>query len=102
MTQDEIRALADLTLAPILGPVGFVASDVEARPDHAGDESLYVRVHFAPDASVASGRTYLAAQAAMARALVDRGEDRFPYLEYAYVEAEPGDDDEQEGTWLHP
>ncbi len=101
MTRDELRRLADRTLAPILGPVGFVSSDIDERPDHAGDASLYVTVHFARDARVANGRLYLDAQVAMARSLAQHGEERFPYLEYDYAE-DSANEEEPEGTWLKP
>ena len=84
MTEDDVRLLADKILMPILGPAGFTTSAVTAHADHDGEDSLFVVVHFSPDAEVASGRAYLDAQVAMADALFNRGENRFPYLEYDY------------------
>ena len=101
MKEDDVRALADAVLKPILGSAGFTSSDVEARRDHDGEDSLFVIVHFSPDAAVASGRTYLDAQVAMADALVERGEHRFSYLEYDYAQAlEDSETGKHEAEWL--
>ena len=98
MTQDEIRALADTILRPILGPAGFTSSDVQPRPDHSGEESLYVTVHFGPGSQGASGHTLLVASVALQEALATRGDSRFPYFRYDYPDQiRPFDQDEAYG-----
>jgi hypothetical protein len=96
MKDDEVRILADAILAPILAPVGFSSTDVEARPDHAGDESLYVKLRFKPGSEVASGRTYIDAQVKLWDALVEHGETRFPYIRFDYPDDDIYEDDEPE------
>ena len=101
MTKDDVRVLADEVLRPILGPVGFTSSDVREKPDHDGEDSLYVDVHFSPDAMVVKGRIYLDAQIAVVQALTERGEHRFPYLRYAYLDDSP-EVEEEDRHWLRP
>ena len=91
MDEHEMRDLADTVLAPILGPVGFMSSDVRARPDHDGQDAFYVTIHFKPDAEVATGKVYIDASEAMFDALIEHGESRFTYLKYDYPEARASD-----------
>ena len=99
MKENEVRALAETILRPLLGPFGFVSADVETRPDHDGDDSFVVTAHFKKGSEVASGRTYVNAQVAMIDALALHGENRFPYFRYDYPdEPAPFDEDEIYGA----
>lgn len=95
MTGDEVRALADEVLTPILGPIGFTSAKVEEREDWTGEDSLYVSVHFAPGFRIAGGEVYGDAITTMRDALKQHGERRFPYLLWTFpddpAEDEPGD-----------
>ena len=88
MREDDVRVLADRVLGPILGPVGYMGADIEAGRDHDGDDSLFIIAHFRAGSEVASGKTYGDAHVAIRDALVERGEQRFPYFKYDY----PDDD----------
>ncbi len=90
MTKDDVRVLADQVLQPILGPVGFMSADVEERENHAGEDAFFVKVHFAPGSTVADGWTYTDALMGVREALLARGEQRFPYLQWTYPE-DPND-----------
>ena len=82
MNEKDVQALADDVLGPLLGPVGFTNASVEARPDHAGEESWYITAHFEPGSAIASGSDYLRAQVAVEDALKAEGDHRFPYFRY--------------------
>lgn len=84
MTRDEVRELADEVLMPILGPVGFMSSQVEEREDWTGEDALYVSVHFAPGFDLAPGGVYGDAIVTMRDALEQHGERRFPYLLWSF------------------
>ncbi len=84
MTEDDVRMLAERVLKPMLAPVGFVSSDVEAKPDQSGDDALYVTVHFAAGSPIASGKILIDAGVALHDALTTEGDPRFPYFRYDY------------------
>lgn len=90
MTKDEVRALADAVLMPILGPIGFTASEVAEREDWTGEDALYVSVHFAPGFEIAGGDVYGDAIMTMREALERQGEQRFPYLLWRFPD-DPGE-----------
>lgn len=96
MTRDDVHALADEILRPILGPVGFASSDVVERENSAGEDALYVTVHMTPEADYVRSPAYTDALVAMQDALAERGERRFAYLKYDFPADPPpsADDDE--------
>ena len=97
MTRDDVRMLADEVLRPILGPVGFTSSDVEEKENHAGEDAFFVHVHFAPGSTVADGPIYTDAVMGVLNALRERGERRFPYLQWAYPESRNDREFDDEG-----
>lgn len=90
MTGEEVRALADEVLMPILGFIGFVSSNVEEREDWTGEDALYVRVHFAPGFEIVGGDVYGDAITSMRDALERHGERRFPYLLWSFPDDSDG------------
>lgn len=94
MTGDDVRALADAVLRPILGPVGFAYSDVVERENSVGEDALYVTAHMTPEARLEPGVVYTDALVAIQDALTHRGERRFAYLGYEFpADPPPAADD---------
>ena len=88
MTTEEVRVLADQVLNETLGSSGFARSTVEAGVDHDGDKALFVTAHFKPRSGVTAGKASLDAMSGLRTSLLDKGEDRFPYLDYDYPDDE--------------
>lgn len=89
MTDGEIRALAQRVLCHALGRAGFDEAAVEARPNHADEDSIFVTARFRPGAGVTRGGLTADALVALRKALEDGGEHRFPYLIYEYPDDPP-------------
>lgn len=88
LDERRIEHIADDVLGRVLGGVGFAGTRVEARPDHDGEDALYVRVAFRPGAPVTSGRASADAMVSLMDELRSAGEHRFPYLIYDYEDDE--------------
>ncbi len=84
MNLNDIKTLADATLMPFLKHAGLVDTDIEVKPDHEGEDSLYFTLHFQPGAELATGRLYIDAQLAVQSALQQTGDTRFPYFKFDY------------------
>ncbi len=97
MTRDDIRALADEVLRPLLGPVGFEFSDIVEKENSVGEDALYVTAHMTPEAQLEPGVIYTDALVAMQDALTHRGERRFAYLKYDFPADPPPAADAVEG-----
>jgi hypothetical protein len=93
MTDQEIRQVANEVLRETLGPHGFESADVRPAPDFDGEPSLYVTAHFRPQAGVTSGEASTRALSVLRKRLLDRGEERFPYIRYDYPDDEVLGDD---------
>lgn len=89
MTEFEVQTIAQRVLGASLSAAGFDGTCVEARPNHAGEDSLFVTVLFKPGAGVTDGGVTGSAMVALAHALEAAGEHRFPYLVYAYPDDPP-------------
>ncbi|GJE00445.1 hypothetical protein [Methylobacterium isbiliense] len=94
MTLPEIETLVNEVLRDILGATGFVHADVEPYVDHAGDKALRVVAHFGPGTAPSAERPTVRAMGALRGALLDRDEERFPYLDYAFPDDRVIADDE--------
>ncbi|WP_298959482.1 hypothetical protein [uncultured Methylobacterium sp.] len=94
MTKDEIEAIANEVLTGHLAASGY--DKVEVRPgyDHDDDPSLFVTALFKPGSGITGGRESNAAHAALWMALREKGEERFPYLNFRYPDDEILGDDE--------
>lgn len=89
MTDQEIQLLVTDVLARTMRDAGFESASVEAGPNHADEDALFVTVRFRPGAGVTRGRTTADALVSLRRALESQGEYRFPYLTYAYPDDPP-------------
>ncbi|WP_232627956.1 hypothetical protein [Methylobacterium sp. Leaf118] len=89
MTDREIQALVEAVLVQTMRDAGFESASVEAKPNHADEDALFVTVRFRSGAGVTSGHTTADALVAMRCALESKGEHRFPYLIYDYPDDPP-------------
>jgi hypothetical protein len=98
MTNDEIAAIADRTLRPLLGPLGMERLEVEAKDDQSGTPALYISVFFRKGSKAPKGELQMKALVEIGRALEAAGEQRFPYVDHRFwhEEFEPEDDDAEE------
>jgi hypothetical protein len=102
MTEDEIHRIANEVLRETLGPHGFQSADIRPAPDFDGEPSLHVTAHFKPQAGVTNGEASTRALSTLRRRLLERGEERFPYIRYDYPDDEVlGDDPSDAGPDLH-
>lgn len=97
MTRDDVHAVAERILPPILGPVGFASLDVVERENSVGEDSFYVTIHMAPETGYVRSPAFTDALVAMQDALFERGERRFAYLHYDFPsDPPPSADDESD------
>ncbi|TGD96934.1 hypothetical protein [Methylobacterium nonmethylotrophicum] len=97
MIESEILAITDEVLTQYLAASGYEQAELRAGYNHADEPSLFVTAHFKPGSGVTGGAESNAAHAALRMALLAKGEERFPYLEFRYPGDEPlGNDDEDE------
>ncbi|MEH3118506.1 MAG: hypothetical protein PGN25_13170 [Methylorubrum populi] len=89
MTDAQIEAVVQDVLARIMRGAGFESATVQAKPNHADEDALFVTVRFRSGAGVTSGRTTADALVALRHALEEKGEHRFPYLIYDYPDDPP-------------
>lgn len=94
MTHVELDALVNEVLRDTLGPSGFDHADVQERVDHDGDKALLITAYFRPDADMTISRPSLKALGELRLRLLDRDEERFPYLGFSFPADEvlSGDD----------
>ena len=88
LDEATVAELANRELGRTLSEAGFDRASVEARPDHLGEDALYVTVRFRLAAPVARGRLMADAMLSLIDALIAQGDVRFPYFIYDY----PDDD----------
>ncbi|MCJ2068642.1 hypothetical protein MKK75_07480 [Methylobacterium sp. J-030] len=99
MTEGEIRTLANEILGRTLGSSGYERVEVRPGFDHSGEPSLFVKAVFRPGSGVTDGGRLNGANADLRMRLMERGEDRFPYLDVEYPDDEVLIDDDELG---HP
>lgn len=92
MTADEIRSIADDVLGPRLGRFGFDHAEVELKPDHDGEDAIYVNVHFKPGFGAAPARQGTDASNEVRNAIRAKGEPRWTYVWHQYADDEVGVD----------
>ena len=89
MTEFDVQTIAQRVLGASLHGAGFDAAHVEARPNSAGEDALFITVRFKPGAGVTGGGVTGEAMVALGHALEAAGEHRFPYLIYAFPDDPP-------------
>lgn len=90
MTRSEIETTVDRILRDHLGAIGFDGADVAFGRDHEGDESILITARFKRASDPSSSLPMLDVLGSLRRTLLDEGEDRFPYVEYAFPERGAG------------
>lgn len=88
LDEAAVTAIANEVLSRELAGAGFASAKVEARPDHEGEDAVYVTITFRPDAPGTTGKTTTEAMVALMQALRAQGDDRFPYFVYNYPDDE--------------
>jgi hypothetical protein len=99
MTETEILAIADEVLTRHLAASGYERAELRAGYDHDDDPALLVTAHFKPGSEAAGGAESNAAHVALRMTLLGKGEERFPYLRFIYVDDLIGDEDEDD-EWV--
>ena len=94
LTESEIRTIASEILARTLGSSGYERVEVHPGFDHSGEPSLFLKAVFKPGSGVTDGGRLNGANADLRMQLLERGEDRFPYLNVEYPDDEVLTDDE--------
>lgn len=87
MREADVKALAGDIFAQTLEPSVLDRIEVAQGIDHDGDPAFYVTVHFKAGTGVDGATASSSAQTSLRRELLERGEERFPYLRYRF----PGD-----------
>ncbi|HLH11744.1 MAG TPA: hypothetical protein VKV77_07700 [Methylovirgula sp.] len=88
LTEPEVQAVAQRILREKLGPFGFSEARVNAGLDHDGEPALFVDAIFQPNAPNIGGRASSEALVALRNALLEKDEERFPYLLLRYPDDE--------------
>ncbi len=97
MTVDEITTIADEILTRYLTASGYERVEVRPGYNQSDEPSLFVVAHMKPGSGVTGGKESNAANAALWLALREKGEERFPYLDFDYPDDEIfGDDDDDD------
>lgn len=89
MNDTEIQAIADNVLRGRLGRFGFQRVEVRSGFDHSNEPAVYIDAVLGEGAPALEPDTLMDANVALSNALLEKGEDRFPYLYMKRL----GDDD---------
>lgn len=92
MISAQRREQIEAVLRKELGPFGYVASKMEDRPDSVGEPAIFIVASFADPMRLPPTHVTTDAMVALGDALRTEGDERFPYLDYAYPE-EPIEDE---------
>lgn len=84
ISEPTLNLIEDVLIAS-LGPhyAGFSISPDRAR-DHDGDPALFIVARFDPPDALPSSRDRIAASLALRDRLLEKGDERLPYLQYDY------------------
>jgi hypothetical protein len=77
---EEIQHIAEKILVEALGAAGYDGVSIRSGVDHDGEPALFIEANLSERTPVVSGSVYGSALGALRRALLQRDEDRFPYL----------------------
>ena len=95
MTETEILAIADEVLTRHLAASGYERAELRAGYDHGDDPALLFTAYFKPGAGMTGGAESSAAHVALRMTLLEKGEERFPYLRFIYADDFVGDEDDE-------
>lgn len=96
MNDAQIEAVADRVLRAELGRFGYERTEVRSGFDHSDEPAVYVYAVLGMDAPPLEGDAFIKAHSALNRALLDAGEERFPYLRTKRLGDEPPEDEDQD------
>lgn len=80
MNDTQIQTIADHVLRPALGPFRYERAEVRTGRDYSDEPAVYVDVVLGVGAPALGPMTLIDAHVALSRALIEGGEERFPYL----------------------
>jgi hypothetical protein len=80
MNDADIQAVADRILRKELGKFGYQRTEVRSGFDHSDEPAVYVDAVLGVGAPPLEATTFFDAHAALGRALLAEGEERFPYF----------------------
>jgi hypothetical protein len=98
MNDAEIQAIADHVLQDRLGRFGYQRAEVRSGLDYSNEPAVYIDAVLGEGAPSLEPNTLMDAHLALSNALLENGEDRFPYLQTKRL----GDDDRPEDVVLKP
>ncbi len=96
MTETEILAIADEVLTRHLAASGYERAELRAGYDHDDEPALLLTAHFKPGSEAAGGAESSAAHVALRMTLLEKGEERFPYLRFIYADDFVGEEDDED------
>lgn len=86
LTVDQVQGIANDILTGTLKPVGFLRAEVSAGRDDIGEPAFFVRARFGPGAGPTPGKLSSKALSDLRSSLLEKGEDRFPYIEFSFAD----------------
>ena len=84
MTEHDIRSVADRVLNEHLASLNYQGVDIRFERDQDDEEGIGITAHLGVPAERIASVPMLVVAGAMRQALLDRGEERFPYVSYSY------------------
>ena len=91
MVDASTHELVDGVLRAGLGRYDFERSDIVARRDQDNEPALFIIAHFKQAGTIPASLDTAKAMSVLRRRLLDRGDERFPYLDYVFPR-EPADE----------
>ena len=82
MTDSEVQTIATQIFIETLGSLGFERVEVTSGPDQDGDRSFFLEAFFKRGTRIERVGTLVDARGALRDVMLDRGEERFPYVSY--------------------
>jgi hypothetical protein len=99
MKDEQIAAMINDLLRTKLGHLGFDHAVVKSGRDHADEPALFIDAVFKPGSGPLDGPTFSGALRVLSDGLIERGDQRFPYLTSYYPDDEIAED--AEGPAMH-
>lgn len=98
MNDVEIQVIADRVLRSQLGRFGYQRAEVRSGHDYSDEPAVYIDAVLGEGAPSLEQNTLMDAHLALSNALLEKGEERFPYLQTKRL----GDDDRPEDVIVKP
>lgn len=98
MNDVEIQLIADRVLRSQLARFGYQRAEVRSGLDYSNEPAVYIDAVLGEGAPSLEPNTLMDAHLALSNALLEKGEERFPYLQTKRLD----DDDRPEDVVLKP